>query len=141
MPIGYLLRGSSDLAAIYDQLLILKKTQGGGKNTRNLLIDSRHSHPPDPIKIELHITDTEFGWQKAVSPKLAVERWFRLKGTGNHFTANEVVDSVNHRRSKVLEALKALTTQGVIEQAGKRYGLPEVPAPATHLGGSQPTPS
>jgi hypothetical protein len=120
-PLGYLLRGSSDLAAVYDHLMICKGLAAGGATRRKLLFETRYSETPADVKIELQTTESSFTWDVHRTTKQVVERWFRDFSGRNWYSANSVADAVHRRKEDVLSALKLLTDEGLTEQAEQGY--------------------
>jgi RecA-family ATPase len=110
--LGHLLRGSSDLAAIYDHLLVLKKRKGSNKFTREILIDTRHEEQPDPIVTEFQFGEEEYKLV-AYTPTVRLVR-FSLGRTGQSATA--IRDSIKRRKEDVLQALQLLELEGFAEQ-------------------------
>ena len=112
-PLGHLLRGTSDLAAIYDNLMVLKNTKGGNKMSRQLLMDCRYDAQPDPRKIDLNIISEEaYTWDLHVGDE---ERVLGFIGS-EPLSANQIVKMVKRSRARILTCLKSLAAQGLIEE-------------------------
>lgn len=126
-PIGYLLRGSSDLAAIYDHLIIIKTTTGG-KLRREILTDSRPSESLDPFKIDLQIDDTSLNWSVHKTTVQAIRDWFPLLDPRNHQSVNQVAKAVHRRKEDVSTILQSLEKQGFIRHDDDGYYMPGVPS-------------
>jgi hypothetical protein len=125
-PLGYLLRGSSDLAAIYDNLIILKSTTGG-KLRREVLVDSRPAEAPDAFKIDLDIDDTSFSWKVSQTTIDVVKEKFRTLDPSERMGTNEMAKAIHRRKQDVSLALQSLYRQGLIEKCEGGYSWVEVP--------------
>ena len=112
-PLGHMLRGTSDLAAIYDNLMVLKNTKGGNKMARQLLMDCRYDQQPDPRKVDLNIlSETAYTWDLHVGDE---ERVLNIVGP-EPLSGNEIQKLAKRNRAKVLTCLKSLAAQGLIEE-------------------------
>ncbi len=112
-PLGHLLRGTSDLAAIYDNLMILKNKKGGSKFSKKLLMDCRYEAQPDPRRIDLNIMSEEaYTWNLHVGDEEVVSNMLGSEP----LSANQIVKLVKRNRTKVLTCLKSLAAQGLIEE-------------------------
>ncbi len=120
-PLGYLLRGSSDLAAVYDHLIVLKSSPSGGGNRRKMLFETRYAETPVAMRIDLKTAEDSFGWDVYRTTKESVERWFRFQTPGTLHSGEDVIGAVKRRREDVYSALKLLTDEGVIEKTKNGY--------------------
>ncbi len=131
--LGYLLRGTSDFAAIYDNLIIMKKGQGGSKTRRTLQFDCRPAEAPDPRPIELKAEQQSFTW---VDHRPAIDVLRDLisvpipGGVGTEtgkLDTKALARAIGRRNVEVTTALQLLAKEGLVKKDGKFWHQAVVP--------------
>jgi len=116
---GHLLRGSSDLAAIYDHLIIMKNAPGAGKLTKKLIIDTRYDTTPPPLTIDLEFSKMAYSCVLRQSLREAAQI---LLGQ-SALSRNQLAKELKRGRDQVGEVLETLAAEGIIEHGEDGWSL------------------
>ena len=112
--LGHMLRGSSDIPAVYDHLvgvLNTNKRDQKGFFVRRLEWDTRYGAKPDPVEIEF--TFSEHSYEIAYHKDLREAVLAIL--VREPLSGNEVVKRLHRQKKPTLAMLKAIANEGLIE--------------------------
>jgi len=139
---GHGLRGSSDLHAFGDTNLYLRRV--GPDAALELRIEHRAAPCPPPLRLRLHVEDTEAGptarfvCDDATPPDPLGERALALVRRASAAVATDAIrTTLGVRKQTLLAVLQRLTAEGLIRRAGREGWIAtrSVPVPDS-MGGN-----
>ena len=113
--VGHLLRGSSVLAAAYDNLVIMKNKQGTGRRHKRLTFDTRYSEGLDDIDIELEMDKESYTWLYDGSKKEQEEAAHAFM-SGGLLKRNELARSLKLSNGQTDRILQRLAEKGLAKK-------------------------